>query len=170
MELEVEALEVGPRMRALSERRQKFAWAVAYGTEPTEAARAAGYSDPGTSAIRVQAHTMIHDHRVLLAIEEAAQSILKALGPLAIKAAREILEDRKHPAHARMVETIMDRSGYSAKTEHKVTVEHVDDGRLLELATRMAAELGVDRARLIGGNMIEGEAREVSPRETSGTE
>ncbi len=155
----MEGLELGPKMAALSERRQRFAWAMAYGERnAAEAARQAGYSDLHEAA-KVRAHHLMHDPKVLEAIEEAAQAILRALGPLAIGAARAILENSAHPNHARMIETILDRSGYTAKTEHKVTVEHVDDGRLLELATRMAVELGVDRARLIGGNVvIEGEA------------
>ncbi len=166
MKDDVEALPIGPKMAALSVRQQKFAWAMAYGEwNATEAARAAGYPDyhHGESCYtRVQAHRLMHTPAVLDAIEEATGSVLRALGPLAVGAAKAILKDRSHPAHARILETILDRSGYSAKTEHKVTVEHVDDGRLLELATRMAAELGVDRAKLIGGNVIEGEATEVT--------
>jgi hypothetical protein len=40
-----------------------------------------------------------------------------------------------------------------AMTEHKVTVEHVDDGRMLEFVNALASELGVDRSKLLGENV-----------------
>lgn len=152
-------------MQALADdRRRKFAFFMACGElSGPEAARAAGYSDPGkdSSSIRGQVHTLMHDPNVLDAIEEAARKVLRGLAPLAIRKAKAILEDPKHPHHGRMIETIMDRTGHFARTEHKVTVEHtVDTAELESLARRLALEAGIDPARLIGRNdpkMIEHE-------------
>lgn len=149
-------------MQALSDdRRRKFALFMACGDlNAADAARHAGYSDTGDAA-KVRAHTLMHDKNVLDAIEEAARKVLRGMAPLAIRRAKAILDDPKHPSHGRMIETILDRTGHFSRTEHKVTVEHTVDTKELEaLAVRLAQEAGIDPARLIGRNdpkVIEGE-------------
>lgn len=158
---------IGPAMRALRDDRQRrFAWIMACGeTNAASAARDAGYSD-ASSAAKVRAHYLMRDPDMLDAIEEASRKVLRGLAPLAIGAARKILEEPKHPQHARMIETVLDRTGFFAKTEHKVTVEHrVDVKELEDLARRLAAENGIAPERFIGiaapsqvqGEVIEGE-------------
>lgn len=142
----------GPKMRALADdRRRTFALIMATG-EPSaaKAAREAGYSDVAEGA-KVRAHGLMHDPKVLAAIEEASQGVLRWLAPAAIRAAKAILSDKNHKAHARMIEVVLDRTGFAAKTEHKVTVEHTVDVRELEaLAARLAQENGIDPRRFIG--------------------
>jgi hypothetical protein len=109
---------------------------------------------------------------ILEALHETAGKTMQSLAPLAITKAKRILQDEAHPGHSRMIETILDRSGHSAKTEHKVTVEHTVDMKELEaLARRLAAESGIDPRRLLGtdAKVIEGKAEEVNgvSRETS---
>jgi hypothetical protein len=153
-------------MRALaSDRQRKFAYLMACGEKtPVDAARGAGYADPGNgtgrnATIRVTAHHLVHSAKVLDAIEEAARDLLRALGPIAIRRAKEILDDRKHPSHARVIETILDRTGFFARSEHMVKVEHGVDERALEaLARRLAAESGIGVEKLLGNTKtIEGE-------------
>ncbi len=153
MAVDFEPLPVGPKMAALDERQRKFAWAMAYGEwNAAAAAREAGYSDV-KDACKVRGYDLLHNPRILDAIEEATRSVMRALGPLAVGAATKILKDTSHPAHARMVETILDRSGHSARTEHKVTVEHTVDTKELEaLAQRLALESGIPVERLLGSN------------------
>lgn len=163
MDIPEEAL--GPKMQALRDDRQRrFAWVMACGEQSAaEAARKAGYSDVAEGA-KVQACMLLQRKIVIDAIEEASRCVLRGLAPLAIRRAKEVLEDREHPSHARMIETVLDRTGFFARTEHKVTVEHVDHARLAEIASRMAAELGVTTAKLIGPNVIEGEVeRDTDP-------
>lgn len=156
-------------MRALaSDQARRFAWLMACGARSaTAAAKGAGYSDVKGGA-KVRAHELMHNPKVLEAIVEASRSVLLGLAPMAISAARRILEDPKHPSHGRMVEAVLDRTGFSAKTEHKVTVEHTADLRELEdFARRLAAETGVSADRLLGVNapkLIEGQ---VVSRETN---
>lgn len=160
---------MGPKMAALGEiRRRRFAWLVACGTVPTQAARDAGYGDPGkhSAAVRVRAHALMHDQKVLDAILEAGRKVLQGMAPVAFAAAKAILDDKTHPAHARMIETVMDRTGFAAKTEHKMVVEHtVDTAELETLARRLAAENGIDVRRLLGGPVIEGEVVDAVPHE-----
>jgi phage terminase small subunit len=154
-DLPAEAL--GPRMVALPDgRRRRFAWLVACGANPTQAAREAGYADPGghSASIRVQAHNLMHDQKVLDAILEAGRKVLQGLSPLAITAARAVLQDKKHPAHARMIETVLDRTGFGGKTEHTVSVEHTDRTgvAMVERIRQLAAIMGIDEQRLLGPN------------------
>lgn len=148
------------------ERWRKFAWLMACGERSAaEAARQAGYSDVKEAA-KVRGHYLMHNPAVLEAIQEASRKVLSGLAPLAIRSARAILEDPKHSQHARMIETVLDRTGFFAKTEHKVLVEHSVDVRELEdLARRLAAEAGIEPGRLLGVNgppvkVIEGEVVE----------
>jgi hypothetical protein len=157
---------LGPKMRALrTDLQRRFCWLMASGMyNPTDAARQVGYSDAAEGR-KVQAHRLMHDPRVLDALEEATKATLKGLGPVAVRRAKEILDDRKHPYHGRMVEGILDRAGYAPRTEHSVRVEHsVDVRELEELARRLAAETGVSATKFLGVNeapVIEGEALEV---------
>lgn len=151
---------LGPKMLALrSDQQRRFCWVMANGEKsPARAARDAGYSDKSEAA-KVSAHRLMQDPAILDAIEEAGRKVLRGLAPIAIRSARAILENRNHPQHTRMIETVLDRTGFSAKTEHKVTVEHkVDTTELVELARRLAIENGIAPERFIGiaGPVIEG--------------
>jgi hypothetical protein len=160
MAVEIPEAALGPKMLALrSDRMRVFAYLMACGeVNATQAARGAGYVDTG-GGIKVWAHRLVHDSNVLEAIEEAARNLLRGLGPLAIRRAKAILEDPRHPSHARIIETVLDRTGYLAKSEHTMRVEHAVDVRELEaLARRLAAETGVPEEKLLGNaKVIEGE-------------
>jgi hypothetical protein len=171
--IEIPPEALGPKMSALADdRRRVFCWLMASGIEtPVAAARAAGYADKGSlennrkGGIRVRAHLLMHDPRVLDAIQEATAVALQGLAPMAVRRAKEILDNPKHPAHARIIETVLDRTGHFARSEHTMRVEHsVDMRELEELARRLAAETGVSAAKFLGTNagpVIEGEALEV---------
>jgi phage terminase small subunit len=102
---------------------RKFAFLVGCGETGAEACREAGYSDKGEAAKRT-AYRMMQNPAVLEAVREVATKALGGLVPSALRAAEEILADKTHPQRARMIETILDRTGYSAKVEQKITVEH----------------------------------------------
>jgi hypothetical protein len=167
MAVEIPEEAIGPKMRALRDDRQRrFAWLMATGVQSASgAARLAGYADNGSlqnngrSGIRVTACHLMQNAAVLDAIEECTRATLRGLAPVAVNKAREILEDRGHPYHGRMIETVLDRTGFFAKSEHTMRVEHsVDEARLVELARRLAAENGIPIERLLGNTRtIEGE-------------
>jgi hypothetical protein len=85
--------------------------------------------------------------------------------PLAIASAQAILRDDKHPAHARMIETMLDRTGFGAKSEHKVTVEHRDltGPAMLARINELAEKFGIGAGKL---PLIEQVVQEEVPRET----
>lgn len=162
----------GPKMQALrDDRRRRFAFIMGCGEEnAAEAARAAGYSDVKDGA-KVQAHHLMHDPDVLEAVQEVGRKALIGLAPLAVKCAKAILQDKKHRAHARMVEVVFDRTGYIAETEHRVTVTHVADIKELEaLARRLALEGGIPVERLIGVNGLDGKSMKTIEHQEFATE
>ena len=171
-----EAAALGPKMAALrSDRQRLFCWLMASGMfeSAVAAAREAGYADNGSlesnrkGGIRVQSHRLMHDPKVAAAIEECTRVTLKGLAPLAVRRAKAILEDPKHSYHGRMIETVLDRTGHFARSEHTMRVEHsVDVRELEELARRLAAETGVAAGKFLGVNetpVIEGEVLEAKP-------
>jgi hypothetical protein len=152
-------LALGPKMAALpNDRQRKFALLMSHGVlGASECARRAGYADNGSlgnnekGGVRVQAHKLAHDPKILDAIEECTRATLRGLGPIAVRHAGKILEDPSHPAHARMIEVVLDRSGHWARSEHTVKVEHSMDVRELEdLARRLAKENGISAEKLLG--------------------
>lgn len=162
-----DAEDFGPAMLALTEQQRKFVLAML--SDPlgnaSKWARAAGYSDR-KGAERVRGHRNMRSDAVLRAIQEEAVRHLNTFGPaLAVGVMMKIARNPRSKHQLRAAEAIANRVGLHEKTEHRVTVEHVDDRRMLALAERLAAEIGVDPARLIGPNTtaaIEGEAREVA--------
>lgn len=160
-------------MAALPAQRRAFVRAViALGRNgienATEAARQAGYADNG-QGIRVRAHTLMHDPGVLAALmEEARKRVNVAAAVVATPVAIEIAMNEAFEPKDRLraCEMLFNRGGMPAMTEHKVTVEHKQPRQMVDLAARLAAELGVDPARLIGVNraaapVLEGEYVEV---------
>lgn len=167
--------EIGPAMLALNERQRKFVRAmIELGRNGVqnfaEAARQAGYSDH-MERCKVTGHTMAHDARIQSAIlEESRKRVNLAASVIATPVVVGIAMDEAVPPRDRLraCEMLFNRGGMPAQTEHKVTVEHRQPKQMVELAARLAAELGVDPAKLIGVNrtaapVIEGEYVEVKP-------
>lgn len=159
----------GPKMLALTEKQRRYVLAMLSDPlgNPTVWSRAAGYSDH-KERCKVQGHYLSHDERIKEAAREEARRHLDTIGPvLGIGVMMQIARTKGHKKQLEAAIALANRAGFHEKTEHKVTVEHIDDARMLEFAERLAAELGVDRAKLVGGNvaglpMIEGEAQEVA--------
>ena len=169
-----EDTELGPAMEALSERQRKFVRAVIElgrnGIENyAEAAREAGYSNI-SEGCKVRGHILSHDPRIQAAIlEESRKRINLAATVIAIPVITAIAENESVAARDRLhaCEMLLNRGGLPAQTEHKVTVEHKQPKQMLELAERLAKEIGIDPARLIGVNpaaatVLEGEFVEVA--------
>jgi hypothetical protein len=149
-------IELGPKMQACNERERKFVWyyVTAADENASEAARIAGYADPGghSSSVRGQAHHLMHRERVLAAIEEVATKAFRGLLMPAVRAARNMIDDKKHGDHAKTVLSTLSRLGKSERTGVDVnvtgdlTVNHTDQA-LRDL--RALLELQVPREKLI---------------------
>lgn len=149
-------IELGPKMQACTERERRFVWFYVTDDDgnASEAARKAGYADPGpaSASIRVQAHNLMHRERVLAAIEEAGRKAFRGLLMPAVRATKTIIDTPKHPDHAKVVLSTLSRLGQSERTGVDVKVEgeiqhnHTDQA-LNDL--RVLINLGVAEEKLV---------------------
>lgn len=163
----------GPAMGALAPLQRRYVLAMLsdpLGT-PTGWARAAGYSETKLDGVtKNRGATVVANHlsrmpEIMEAAREEARRHLDTVGPiLGIGVMMQIARNNEHKRQLDAAIALADRTGgFGVKTEHKVTVEHVDDGRMLAIAEKIAQELGVERMKLIGGNVVEG--KDVKPKE-----
>lgn len=147
-------IEIGPRMQALSERERKFVWFYITNEgapNGAQAARDAGYSDVKAAA-KVSAHVLLHRERVILALEEVGKKAFRGLLGPAVKATAAMINDPKHPDHAKTVSAtlarlgLVEKSGVDVNVTGELTVNHTD-AALNDLRALLA--LGVAREKLV---------------------
>lgn len=150
--MELTDIELGPKMLACSERERLFVWHYLTGDgNGAEAARQAGYSDVSEAA-KVRASQLLHRDRVVAALEEMGKRHFRAQLPIAIRANKRLLENEKHPDHAKTVQQTLSRLGLAEKVGidvnigGEITVNHTDQA-VADL--RVLIGLGVAREKLI---------------------
>ena len=115
------------------------------------AARAAGYSDYGTSA-KVIGSRLRHNPDVLAAIHETAVAPLSSLKFLATNAVRDVLADPTTKAADRLkvAALVFDRSGMGAETKQNIVVEHIRcPAETIADIRRFAKEMGQNERKLL---------------------
>jgi hypothetical protein len=148
-------IELGPKMQACDPRERIFAFAVGVmGMSNAEAARRAGYPDPGphSNSANAHGHRISHRERVIKAIEEVSRSRFRNLVPQVISAAQAVLNDPKHKHHVPLIISLLGRMGYAEKAAVEVNVsgEIVVDHTAQALEDlRLMKELGVSREKLL---------------------
>ena len=131
---------------------------------PTEWCRMAGYSDKHHKAAAVQALRLKHDVRLEEAAHEYAAHMMHRDGPvLAVSVMMRIARNDKHPRQLQAAEAIADRIGLHRLSEHKIMVEHTSSEAMVARIKELAAKLGMDAEKLLGGNM-----RDVTPKQIEG--
>lgn len=125
-------------------------------------AKAAGYSDRSHNALRVTAHRLFHDEKVLAALHEEAGKRLRSSAVLGVSILAKIARTDGHKDQLKAAEALLNRVGFHETTEHKVTVDHVGGDDAVARIRRAAALLGKDPTELLGANtppmkLIEGE-------------
>jgi phage terminase small subunit len=167
-------IELGPAMRCLTEKQQNFVYAMIEtgGMNFAAAARAAGYAG-GPEADKVMGHRLAHDSRIQEAMREMGPRMLNA--GLFI-AARFVLETIDNPQievkdRLKAAEMVMNRTGMHATSEHKVAVTHKNETteQVMKEIALMSKALGVDPAKLLGGNIVEAEFEEIENDSSSET-
>lgn len=154
----------GPAMAALpTEGQRRFVRAMCEtgGTNHAKAARMAGYTG-NDNCIRVTAHRLAHDPLVLAALKEEADKRIRSGALLGASVLIEIAGDTMHRNRFHAAKELLDRAGLQVVTEHKVTVHNSSDEKaMIDRIAGMAAQLGLDPKKLIGG-YIEAEFTEVA--------
>jgi phage terminase small subunit len=145
--------DFGPAMRALTEKQRRFV--IVYLEQPlrtpTSAARAAGYSSAGS---KVDAYRQMRNERVLAAIREELDKRFRSDAVIGRAVLMEIALDKAHPQRLKAATALLDRGGFHSMSEQRISVTHTDmthEG-MVERIKELAAELGLDAAKLIGGN------------------
>jgi phage terminase small subunit len=171
--------ELGPAMQALKPKWRAFV--CAYLLEPpgmgaqVNAARRAGYGTPKTKPAHMAniAWRLMQEPRIIAAIAEESRKMLRSGSPQAVNALMAMVADPEHKSHARAVEMVLARSD-PPEFRQTMTVEHKhNNDDMIELAKRLAQELGVEESTLLGVNrpmkLIEGRAVEVKDPEPAKT-
>lgn len=160
----------GPAMAALPNDRQRaFVLACNQPTQDTgqvnyaDAARRAGYGTNGApNSVHVAASRLAHDPRIQAAMLELAQAQMGAAVPMATAALIQIMSGGLKAAdRMKAAGMILNRGGLPEQSEHHVVVTKTETQQdRLERAIRLAKELGLDPAAMLGkiGLTVEGRA------------
>jgi hypothetical protein len=160
---------LGPAMRKLPNDRWRAAAVARFMVQPgrgggnAAACRIAGFGNAeGAStseSMRAIAYKVFHDRRMVEALHELGDQFLRGGVPDAIAVVHEIMGDQKHKDRLKAAQVIINYA-HPVQTAHHVTVEHVDDRRMMEFALKLAAEMGIEAGKLVGridGKLIEQE-------------
>jgi phage terminase small subunit len=148
---------LGPAMRELNVSQRRFV--VAALTFPTgkdwQIAKAAGYSDRSHGALRVCAHRLFHDEKVIAGLHEEASKRLRSSSVLAVSVLMKIARTDGHRDQLRAAEGLLNRTGLHETSEHRVSVTHQDQSsaateRRIRAAMERLEKLGRDPALLLG--------------------
>lgn len=163
--------ELGPRMRALTERQRAFVMAVIEqpGITQGEAARLAGYSASSDVLLRKQGHFLAHDERIIAAIHETAGQRMRAQSLMAANVLVELLGSENETIALKAAGMLLDRVGFGAQQNININ-QHVTDNSgkaIMERIRALAQKHGLDEAKLLGKKaepaVIEAEFAEVPP-------
>jgi phage terminase small subunit len=148
---------LGPAMQALNPAQRRFAVAAVQFplAKDWQIARAAGYSDFSHGALRVTAHRLFHDEKVLAAINELAIKEIRSSALLGIATIKKIARRDGDKDQLKAAVHLVGLAGHTI--EQKISVQQTvtdttDKG--IEDRIRRAAEklvkLGHDPAKLLG--------------------
>jgi hypothetical protein len=173
----IEDADIGPAMRALNDRQRAFVRAViTLGSggiqNNAKAAEIAGYSGSTRGVLKDTGWRLANDARIQAALlEEARRTVNVAAAVVATPVVISIAMDKsvKPQDRLRAAEMLFNRGGMPALTEQKITVEHGPSNERMEmLARKLADELGIDPARLVGVNRSASAAIEAEYTEVTG--
>jgi phage terminase small subunit len=140
---------MGPAMRALNERQRKFVIAFFHTGKRGPAAAMAGYA---TLNINQAAYQVWHDQKVQAALREFAHgSQIGTLIPEAFKVLEQALSGNASKEQLKAAGMVMDRTGFHALAEVKVTHEVQSREELIRQVNRDATALGLNAKELLGG-------------------
>ena len=167
----------GPMMQALTQLERNYV--NAFLEHPTYSATAlakiAGYTDNPNhpQQIRVAGSLVSRNERVIAAINEEGSKRLRSGGAIAVEALLTILRNPSHKDHMKAIDMTLNRTGFHAMSEHKVTV---DDKRpqtkqeMIDRVKALAHELGLGAdavKKMTGEDVIEAEFVEVDETDAS---
>ena len=156
----------GPAMLACTELERNFVLALLDQGDDNHmrAAIAAGSKASTPSSQRVTGWRLAHNPRVIEAMKEEGRRRMDSTTIMAISQLAKIAGNQMHKGQLRAIEMILDRTGFNAMTEHKVTVEHKTEPEQIERLKRFAGILGLDSQKLLGAaGIVDAEFTDITP-------
>jgi phage terminase small subunit len=149
----------GPAMAALNEKQRLFVRALFESPKKfgaaTFAARAAGYGTPtsSTQSIASIASRLCSDPKIQDAIQEESRKYVTTLGPMAVRALKNLLGNSAHRDHGRSVGILMERiapveSTHTVRVTHDATPALRATADVLARIATLAAQAGIDVSKL----------------------
>lgn len=131
-----------------------------------QVAKAAGYSDRSHGALRVTAHRLFHNERVLAAIRECADKEIRSSGMLAVATIKKIVRNDAHRDQFKAAAMLAGLNGFSVAQNINVNQTITDNSgkAIMERISLLASKLGLDPQRLLerpAGPVVEAEFSEV---------
>lgn len=144
--------KMGPAMVALEPKQRAFvlAFVDTGGQDATKAARMAGYGGDNPQSVRVTAHRLTHDAKVLEAIREVADSRIRSEALMAMEVIVEIAKDPTHKDRFAAAKEIANRSGLMVVQKSEVVHRTEDEADKIKRIIALARGLGVDPRQLLG--------------------
>lgn len=132
--------DLGPAMRALDERQRRFvmAWVKSRGKNGAACARSAGYSDHKDAA-KVAAHVLLRNTKIIKALQEEAERQLDGLAVIAVMGLGELIRSPDRKVKQTAIDSVLDRTGFSRRTQQDIKVEHTDNRSTAELLALVEA-------------------------------
>lgn len=160
---------LGPKMLALNPAQRRFAVAaVMYPlAKDWQIAKAAGYSDRSHGALRVTAHRLFHDEKVLAAIRECADKQIRSGAMLAIATIEKIVRSDGHRDQFKASQWLAGLNRFTVDQNINInqTVKDESGKALLAKIEQFAGNLGVPVTGLLGSKpaapVLDGEFSEV---------
>lgn len=146
----------GPKLKTLpTDKMRAFVWCYVHnGGQIGLAAAQSGYASASENKDRVASSTgsrLIARDDVLDAVEELTWRKLHGMAVTAVSALEPILANPQHKSHAKVIEMVLERTGFVA--ERKITVDKPasksDEALLLTLA-ELCTKLGADPEKFLG--------------------
>jgi hypothetical protein len=159
----------GPAMLRLPVMERIFVCLLFHGAHSaTDAARKAGFEAKSYGALRVQAHRMMHDPKVGEAMVEEAKRRKRMMLPQFDRLLSAIATNSQHKDQLSAIKLSYEQAGVTVARESNINVNvTVSEKEKLASIALWAKELGVDPAKLLGGQVIEGEFTEVAEDDAS---
>jgi len=159
----------GSAMSALNERQRLFVRALFEAPRKhgaaVFAARAAGYGSP-TSSVQSMASIasrLCSDPKVQDAIQEESRKYVTTLGPMAVRALKNLLGTPGHRDHGRAVGILMERvapagTTHTVRVTHDATPSFKETAEVMERIAALSAKYGLPAPPIV----IEGNAERLS--------
>lgn len=170
---DVDEDSLGPAMKACNPAQRRFALAAVQFplAKDWQIAKAAGYSDFSHGALRVTAHRLFHDEKVLAAIKELADKEIRGSALLGIATIKKIARLDGHKDQLKAASELVGLAGFTVEQNINVNQKITDQSgqAILTEIKRLADKMGVPLQQLLGHAastpVIDGEFVEVKSGE-----